>query len=64
MQEIRVGETFVHEGKKLKCKVGGLDNCRYCAFFENSRCWMFPCTPAGRTDGRIVYFEEVKDGKC
>ncbi len=60
MREIKVGETFVYEGKKLKCKVGGLYNCRHCAFYAtSSACWAFPCTPAGRTDGRTVYFEEV-----
>lgn len=64
MQEIRVGETFEYEGKKLKCKVGDLDNCSRCAFFTtSSACCKFPCTPAGRTDGRIVYFEEVKCSK-
>lgn len=68
MQEIKVGETFEYKGKKVVCKSGHMTDCLKCVFLEKGECWLFSCnwkyacTPAARTDGRTVYFEEVNNG--
>lgn len=66
MQEIKVGEIFVHDGRVLIAKEGDLDSCHRCVFYEGmvpvwDCCWKFPCTPSRRHDGKMIYFEEVKD---
>lgn len=68
MVEISVGVTFIHNGKKVKCKEGRMEDCIRCAFFEraeddeDTECWDYHCTPGGRKDGKTVYFEEVENG--
>lgn len=70
MAEIKIGETFRADGRVLIVKEGDLDSCRKCAFYGNmvpimESCWKYPCIPSGRHDGKMVYYEEVKDGgKC
>lgn len=66
MVEVSVGVTFIHNGKKVTCKEGRMEDCTRCAFFErdeedeDTECWDYLCTPGARKDGKTVYFEEVK----
>lgn len=63
MKEIKIGETFVYEGKVLKAKAGNIYSCLKCVFGNDDKgCHGFSCTPAGRKDGRWICFEEVENG--
>lgn len=60
MQEIKVGETFVYEGKSFIAREGMAEDCIRCALNEVA-CWDYSCSPAGRKDGKWIYFKEVKN---
>lgn len=63
MQENKVGETFVFEGKVFEVKDGCALDCLKCAFGDDDQaCHKFRCTPSGREDGKWVHFEEVNNG--
>jgi len=59
--EPKIGETFIYDGKKLKCVSGsiGEDTCCECCLESAKRCFGVNCTCCERTDGTPVYFIET-----
>lgn len=63
MQEYKIGETFVYEGKLFEVKDSCALYCLKCAFGDDEQtCRKFRCTPHGRKDHKWVFFEEVNNG--
>lgn len=65
--EHKIGEVFIHNGRKLRVEQTLKEPCQGCYFFEDGFCVAFEYTDLGgcagkfREDGNTVVFRLIKE---